>query len=442
MTPEEKDLLHRHLNGDLDPAEQAAFLTRLQASPDLRRALASHALDETLLSELVLEGRPASKIPAQRRAWIPASIAAAMLLGLTLMLFPKVDPVRPPPPGPGTETTRPKERPEVADAVRRGCGFLESRRNEIVAPMTSEKRNAPPPRRTYAEVALLALHRAGIPDPHPLKAELQGVLRGRTVASTYVGGLQAIALGEIDPVAHHDRIRYCAQLLVDSQCANGQWDSAVMLARPDVPATGRIRRRSEGPPHGDNSATSYAVLGLHAAVTAGVDIDPDVLVRARSWWMACQNPDGGWGYNDSGKRDAGDGDRRTYTTNASYGSATASGVAALAALCRMREEDGRGDAAVRRGLEWLGGNFAADHNPRKDAGFLVIHWLTAVGRAGQIVGTERFGTHDWYAEGSGYLLNTQRPSGEWVGEQGDFMKHEKNDVLDTCLAILFLRRRP
>lgn len=438
MNAEEKDLLHRHLNGDLDAGGQADLLSRLQASPELRRALASHAFDETLISELVLERRTLAR-PARRRTWIPVSIAAALLIGLAVMLLrgsPQADPVRPAPPDP-----RPSESPRIADAVRRGCEFLESRRGDLVVPLSSEKRHAPPPRRTYAELALLALHRAGYPDGHPLKAELLGLVKGRTVESTYVAALQAMALAEIDPVAHRERIRHCAQLLVDSQGVNGQWDYAVKLALPDVPATGRIKRRGDGPASGDNSVTSYAVLGLHACARAGIDLDPDVLTRVRGWWLQCQNPDGGWGYNDSGNREANDGHRKTYTTNASYGSATASAVAALAAIRDLREEDGRVHAAIGRGLEWLGGSFVADRNPRKDPGFLAIHWLAAAGRAGQILATERFGDHEWYAEGAEHLLKTQKPSGEWIGDEGEFMKHEKNDVLDTCLAILFLRRR-
>lgn len=426
MSSDEKDLLHRHLNGDLDAAGQADFFARLQASAELRRELASLAMDEMLVSELVLEGRSAAKAPARRRAWIPASIAAAMLVGLTVLLLPGR-------PGEDREPTKPVRRDE--EAVRRACAFLESRRADLALPMSSEKRNAPPPRRTYAELALLALHRAEVPDAHPLKAELLGVVKGRSIESTYVAGLQAMALAELNPLAHHERIRYCAQLLVDSQCANGQWDYAVKLATPDVPSTGRIRRRKDGPASGDNSTTSYAVLGLHACMRAGVDVDPDVLARARAWWLACQNEDGGWGYNDSGMREATDADRQTTTTDASYGSATAAGVASLAAL--------RGpDRAIQRGVEWLGANFAADHTPRKAAGFLTLHWLAMAGRAGQILGLERFGSHDWYAEGADFLLRVQRPSGEWLTEEGDFMSHEKNDVLETCLAILFLRRAP
>jgi hypothetical protein len=569
MNAEEKDLLHRHLNGDLDAAEQAAFFARLQESPDLRRELASHALDESLLSEIVLEKRSIAR--PRRRSGAPLSIAAAMLIALTLVLtlgrvrelslrvaslegsavllregrrealIPGEDlrfgdrietarggvvleqkglrleigpdsafelqrrkgmevleleqgrmraavgsehsrslnlpqgsldvqnatiqieasarrtwievvegsveldgtiragqyisfSVRGEP-----ETGRIVPRAKVDDSLRRACAFLETRHNELVTPMVSEKRNAPAPRRTYAELALLALHRGGYPDAHPLKAELLGLVRGRMAESTYAAALQAMALAEIDPAAHQDRIRLCAQLLVDSQCANGQWDYAVK-SLPDVPATGRIRRRREGPAGGDNSVSSYALLGLLAAARSGVDVDPDVLERARGWWLACQNADGGWGYNDMNDPNPGETGKESLTSNTSYGSMTAAAVAALAALQELRGEPARTGAAIARGLEWLGANFAADHTPRKAPGFLPLHWLSMAGRAGALLATEHFGSHEWYAEGADFLFGSQRPGGEWAAEKGQFMAGERTDVLDTCLAILFLRR--
>jgi len=56
--------------------------------------------------------------------------------------------------------------------------------------------------------------------------------------------------------------------------------------------------------------------------------------------------------------------------------------------------------------------------------------------------TERFGAREWYAEGAEFLMKTQQPTGEWKAETGQFMASEKTDVLDTCFAILFLRRDP
>lgn len=573
MNAEEKDLLHRHLNGDLDAAEQAALFARLQSSPEMRRELASLATDEMLISELVLEGRTAAKPHRRTRTWIPGSIAAALLLGLSLLLslgrgastgfrvvavggavsLRRGDVEKPLQPGTElrdgdqiatssgeatlekegtllelrertslvlregnrlrlehgildaradglvvtfdlgaaqlrkanvrvdvapqrtrveaeggsvvveradwpsldiaageyarmeslqrTTTGRIVRRAIVSDAVRRAAAFLESHRADLVTPFTSEKRNGPAPRRTYAELALLALHRAGTPASHPLMVELLGLVRGRSLESIYAAALQAMALAEIDPVAHRDRIRQCAQFLVDSQCANGQWDYSGKAAPGDVPPTGPIRRRSEGPAAGDNSVSSYAALGLYACATAGVEIDRDLLFRASQWWMRCQNDDGGWGYNDANDRAGNDASRKSATTDTSYGSATASAVAALTALQRIRASDPR-LPEIRKGEQWLAANFAVDRNPRKDPGFVHLHWLISAARAAELTSTGRFGAHDWYLEGAEFLIASQRPTGQWTVEQGDFMKSERNDVLDTCLAILFLTRAP
>jgi hypothetical protein len=157
-------------------------------------------------------------------------------------------------------------------------------------------------------------------------------VKGRTIESTYIAALQALTLAEIDPVAHHERLRLCAQLLVDSQCANGQWDYAVKTL-PDVPATGG----SAGAPRGRRRRQFGDVLRrarLRACARAGVDIDPDVLAAPAAVVAPVPEPDGGWGYNENGARGESDGDKRTYTTNASYGSATAGGVASLALSAR------------------------------------------------------------------------------------------------------------
>jgi hypothetical protein len=106
----------------------------------------------------------------------------------------------------------------------------------------------------------------------------------------------------------------------------------------------------------------------------------------------------------------------------------------------MLGTDPAADAAIDRGVAWLAANFTADVNPRKAAGFSQIHWLAAASRAGVLLGRESFGAHAWYAEGSKFLLSRQGPEGQWAME-GDFMKGEKIDVVDTCLAILFFTRK-
>ena len=426
------ELLHRHLNGDLDPAEEAAFLGRLKNSHELRRELAEHALDETLLSDLVREGRVSA--PARSRLGWPAMAAAAlMLIGLGFLLFHGRQNV------PNPINTAKVVLPTPIDrSVQRACRFLESRRAELFVAIEDGKRHDAAPRRTYAELAALALLRAGTSESNPLMEELVGRALGRPLESTYIASLRATLLAELS--GRQDRLRQCARFLVDSQCPNGQWDYGREVPFDDVSEKGVIRRRRDGPPNGDNSTTAYAIQGLLACTLAGVEVEPDVLVRARRWWLSCQNPDGGWGYGEYGKFDQTGAEKISLTSNSSYGSTTASGVASLAALRSMLGGDPATDAAIERGVAWLGANFATAVNPKKSASFSHVHWLAAIARAGNLLGTDRFGDHDWYAEGARFLLERQKPTGEWLID-GEFMKGERNDVVDTCLAILFLTRK-
>lgn len=415
------DLLERHLNGDLDGAELAAFLARVQESPDLARKLAARSLEETLLAEVVREGRVARR-PRRFIGWPTAAAAVLMLAALGAILWPaRRAPIVP---------ARSPEQVRIDESVARACKYLEGRRAELFVPIADGKRHSAPPRRIYADLAALALLRAGYPESHPLVEECLGRALGRPLESTYVAALQA-------RLGRPDVCRRAAQFLADTQCANGQWDYGRAVTILGPPPDGRIVRRSEGPASGDNSVSAYAIQGLLACRRAGVEVEPDILARARRWWLSCQNADGGWGYAGAAGEMS---EAPDNTSPSSYGSATASGVASLAALRELLGPDAEIDAAVRRGSEWLGSRFAATVNPGKAPGFSHAHWLSAVGKAGTLLKHERFGGHDWFAEGSAFLLSAQQPDGSWTLEHGKFMGSEKNDIIDTCLAVLFLLR--
>jgi hypothetical protein len=109
--------------------------------------------------------------------------------------------------------------------------------------------------------------------------------------------------------------------------------------------------------------------------------------------------------------------------------------------------DDQAETAIHDGRAWLGKYFDVRKNPAPagsamaqpqgapvaaaDA-FQVWHYyyLYALERAGRLAGVDFFGEHDWYGEGAEFLLSTQRDDGAW------------NDglLLDTCFALLFLRR--
>lgn len=433
LNPADADLLRRHLDGGLQDAEPAVFLQRLQESAELRNALAEEAAWEALFYETVKEKRPRAAVPA-RGSWLPFAAAALMVVGLAALLFRET-------PRSAPEEKASTEPPiEIRASIEKGCRFIESRKDELVQTLADGKRHSAAPRRTYGELAALALLRGGTPRSHPLVEELIGRSLGRPLESTYAAALRAMLLAELGDADRLGALRSCAQFLVDSQCVNGQWDYGRAQTDIDPAAVGIVRAHRTGPMNGDNSATAWAVQGLLACERAGLRVDPEVLTRSRRWWLSCQNPDGGWGYAEYGVLDQSGAQNLELTSNASYGSATASGLASLAALRTLLGPESATDSALQRGLGWLGENFAVDRNPKKAAGFSHSHWLLAAERAGLLLGTHKFGSHDWYAAGSAFLLSRQGAGGEWALE-GAFMKEEKYGIVDTCLAILFLARK-
>lgn len=420
MTPDDLALLHRHLNGDLDPTEQDALFQRLEHNPELRQALSRLALDETLTAEIVREdaARQASPARKARRLSLPALAAAGLLLAALAFLLNS--PAGPP--GPLLLVRN----PALDQAVARGVTFLRSRAGDLLRPLRDGARHNPAEPRSYAELGLLALLETGLTPLHDdLARSLYDHVLATPPTTTYTAALQAIVLARLDPVGHQDRLRHCAQMLVDLQALNGQWDYGHPVD-PPAPGLTRITARRPGPPSGDNSCSSYAAYGLRACLDAGIPIDPDVLVRARAWWLRTQCPDGGWGYNDSGGLALETSPDSDKTSNAPYGSMTASGIAALRAL---GDHD---NPALQRSFQWLREHPAADRNPGKDPGFAPLHHFLALRRAGLPLS----------APALQHLLASQQSSGAWQLEDGTFMARENRAVLDTCLALILLQELP
>jgi squalene cyclase len=325
--------------------------------------------------------------------------------------------------GAALETGRAVDRRRVESALAGAWSYLARRKDDLTRSLRDGKRHSEAPPRTYAELGLLAL-----PENDPVAPALLEAMLGKRIESTYTAALQAVALAQLDAAKHRGRIELCHRWLAERQCANGQWDYG----------SSEPRR----PPSGDNSCSAYAALGLRACRDAGIEVDREVARRARAWWLQAQNPDGGWGYNESGQLAPEQASRPDEAGSASYGSATASGVSSILALSSVLGEDSSTHASVRRGLDWIARNHAPDRNPRKAPGFSHLHYWLALERLGLSLGTERLGTHEWYVEGAEFLLSRQGPDGSWKVEDGDFMGRETPGVLDTCLAVLFLRRVP
>ncbi|MFQ5805630.1 MAG: DUF4159 domain-containing protein [Phycisphaerae bacterium] len=256
----------------------------------------------------------------------------------------------------------------------------------------------------------LALLQAGESLSSPSMQAALGHLRRQRNELVYVVALKLMALAKADPQKYRREIDSAARWLIKVQRQNGLW--------------------SYDGPRGtyDHSNTQFALLGLHAAAQAGVNVPTRVWKRAQTQLLRNQKTDGGWAYRHTGN---------------SYGSMTAAGAADLIILgssTATPQERGfrdgaapgcgkyKGSRPLINALDWLRRNFRADENPQHGTRWL-YYWLYAVERCGILSGRRYFGRHDWYREGAEYLVRAQNRDGTWG-----------NSLVDTAFGVLFLAK--
>jgi hypothetical protein len=217
----------------------------------------------------------------------------------------------------------------------------------------------------------------------------------------------------------------------------------------------------------DLSNTQYAVLGLWAAARCGFDAPPAVWEAVVDYCLKNQAPEGPavdrWIENpayEPGGVDrygpflpAGKDQARGWAylpgTQTWTGSMTTAGLAALAiAKDRLRAANrlDKGiekdiDRSMTDGIAWMSSNFAVEKNPgvASDNGWH-FYYLYGLERAGALAGLVHFGKHDWYREGARYLLSRQSADGGWPVDAPERTAIHQTRVLETCFALLFLRR--
>jgi hypothetical protein len=263
-------------------------------------------------------------------------------------------------------------------------------------------------------LAVYALLSSGVSPQHPAVQRGLEYLRSEPSDKTYSAGCELMALAALDDPNLLPWIEERAEDLISWQENNGAW------AYP------------EG--HWDLSTTQFAMLGLRAAATQGVEIPRKVWESAIRCALFSQEP------LDRGldKPRAGfvyyPGHGTGYT-----GSMTSAGVAILSIAREQlgpklkRTELLKVNAAIDAGVEWLAQEFSLSLNPNKPDGAYFYYWLYGVERAGALLDTPMIGRHDWYAEGASVLVTGQGGSGEWSTPWGD------RDS-STCFALLFLKK--
>lgn len=177
----------------------------------------------------------------------------------------------------------------------------------------------------------------------------------------------------------------------------------------------------------DLSNTQYALLGLLAASRMGVDVPKEFLFESLTAVVKRQQREHSFTYKDP--------------SDVPTGSMTTAGILAFRIAAMQLKGFGPYEA-VRREWEdrenaafgWLDTHFRVDVNPAgytPKGGMRPFHhyYLYGLERICTLAGKRKLGNRDWYVEGAVQLVESQDDSGAW-----------KSDFVDTCFALLFLKR--
>jgi len=288
----------------------------------------------------------------------------------------------------------------------------------------------------HAELVLWTLVAAGVSTEDAALAKLLRLCADRPRWQTYNVALLAMALHRIDANAHRDLIAQCGQFFLDTQCKSGHWSygSGYKPApRRKFPAgpiklkKGALPTGMELPNAGDFSNSQFAALGVRACLEAGVEFPEEMIRAAREAWVKGQLEDGSWGY------------RSEQFAPKGYATMTYGGVGATAFFSKLLKENAAENDTVLRGLDWISKNFSVETHPgflRQPEGKIALFYyqLYAIERAGDLLGADKFGDHDWFARGCERLVKLQKPGGAWADPSTE------SELAATCFAVLFLAR--
>jgi hypothetical protein len=190
---------------------------------------------------------------------------------------------------------------------------------------------------------------------------------------------------------------------------------------------------------GDNSNTQFAVMALWTARRHGVPVE-EAMTRVSQRFRSTQAGDGGWGYVPVKGGQGAEASTASMTCAGLLALAMSRGVAVETAQREPRAAgkvppDPAQDPVIRSGLVALGGAIASAGSGTPGKGVVLnkgYYLLWSLERVGVAYNLTTLGSIDWFGWGSDILLACQGRDGSWRGEEGP--------EVDTCFALLFLRR--
>ncbi|MBL8888967.1 MAG: DUF4159 domain-containing protein [Planctomycetaceae bacterium] len=274
-------------------------------------------------------------------------------------------------------------------------------------------------------LVVLALLNAGVDPNSPELREPIRRLSTEQPLSTYASSLIVMVLAEADPIRYRPQIRLHVDFLISKQEGGGGFGYG---------------HANVGAP--DSSNSQFAVLALHEAQIAGVDIDRQVWQRAQKYWegvfvegTGCFEYRANAGNQTGSMTCAGVCSAFLIAENLHPGASIVQGNQVT--CCQTPPEN----KLVNGGLKWLGRNFSVANNPtipRNDGhSGALYYYLYSLERTGRITGRRFIGSHDWYREGTKSLLEKQNLKGSWTNQAS---YGETDPLVTTSMALLFLSK--
>jgi hypothetical protein len=298
---------------------------------------------------------------------------------------------------------------KVRDAREKAIKYLKARQNKDGG-FEDNTLNLLQPGGTSC-LAMLALLESGLKlDDEDMKRGMK-YIREIKPQHTYVVGLQTQVLCKANQKEDADLVKRNVKWLEESAVWRGK-----NLEGWSYQANAGNRA--------DNSNTRYALAGLYAANRAGIKVSKEKFWDdVRDMYVRGQTGGGGWTYQNG-------------AGNATQ-TMTFSGILGLVrAQDAIDKTDKNADRAIEAGFAWIAKEFTISNRVHT---FYNLDVMAAVGRASN---RKDFGTNDkkreWYKEGAEWLLENQKPGGEWQLPSAI----DNFPVISTSFALRFLASRP
>ncbi len=251
------------------------------------------------------------------------------------------------------------------------------------------------------------------------------------VKNTYEVALSVLLMARVGDRLDRSTIRLLGARLLAGQNKGGGWGYSCPQVDASVLNNLKKLERTDG--LGDNSCTQFGVLGLWVASRYGVPIE-GAMAEVANRFIDGQNTDGGWSYTPSSKE----------KVEPTKDSMTCAGLFSLtvarATRIRQQQKEASGNTAERGGEKATllsdpayakgftrVGEFAKSLGPGTPR---YVMW--SMERLGVLLGLEKLGETDWFAQGADGLIKTQNADGSWSSG--------KEVLSDTAFSILFLRK--